>query len=639
MKLHVNTFGSAVLRENKDTARLEYSRTSEESTSSHLRSSASSTATPIATQEYRSTETEPMNDIEEKFSWNEEEADYVKDITEGTLSGNEDDNLGTFTDIYEREYSNTCTKYTSISVRNARVYCRRHRGPIVCTIQAVLVLSYAAYFIYACYYDFNNTTELVVFTILTLLYLLYALLRDKKGEVIYAKCMVPIGAVIDSHWNILKWVVYVLVFGGLTIFILIDTRYARQQLMSVVGFCTILLFCFVFSKNPSKVRWRPVLWGVIIQFLLGVFILRTYVGYALFEWLSYAIAYFFTFVDYGAEFVFGEDFEEHYFAFKVLPIIIYFSSVINILYYLGVIQFTVTKIAWIIQNTMTTSAAESFNAAGNIFIGQTESLLLVRSFLADMTVSELHAVMTGGFSTMSADALGVYPPLGIEAVHIVAASVMSAPAALGISKLFYPEMEKIKHMSNDEVAAKMDKSDAINVVDAAASGATMAVLVVGFIAANLIAFVSILALCNGFLGWFGGMVGVEDLTFQLICSYVFMPLAFLIGVEWADCHLVAELIGLKIFINEYVAYIRLAELIENGDNGVEPSISKTLSAIGMDTVQSSPLRLLADKYAGKYGILKLDKYINLFYYDLKVSIKNGECVFSLVPNHRAKCFK
>ncbi|XP_077999989.1 solute carrier family 28 member 3-like [Glandiceps talaboti] len=492
----------------------------------------------------------------------------------------------------EEEHNNVCTKCMVKSVENSKQYMTQNRRPIVRTLHTTLVLFYFAYFTYACYYNFYNALALFIFTGLTLLYLMYALIRDRKGDSIYEKCMAPVGQLMSKYWYILKWIVYISLFVGLAAFIIVDTRHARNQLISAVGFCTIILFGYVFSKSPANVRWRPVLWGIFIQFLLGLFILRTYLGYSLFKWLGSFIAYFFTFSDYGAEFVFGESYEDHYFAFKVLPVIIYFSCVINILYYLGVMEFCVSKLAWILHVTMKTSAAESFNSAGNIFIGHTETVFLIRPFLQDLTLSELHAVMTGGFATMSGDAPGVYAPLGIDPMHILSASVMSAPAALGVSKLFYPELEKTKYVTSEDVKKQIAKPEERNIVDAAARGAAMAVTSVAYIAANLIAFVALLELFNAFLGWMGWMVGVPELSFELVCSYVFMPVAFLIGVEWADCHIVAELIGIKLFINEFVAYVRLAEIMNNGDIGEEPSISNRSEVIatyilcGFDNISS-----------------------------------------------------
>eukprot|EP00057_Strongylocentrotus_purpuratus_P016788 XP_011671262.1 PREDICTED: solute carrier family 28 member 3-like [Strongylocentrotus purpuratus] len=201
----------------------------------------------------------------------------------------------------------------------------------------------------------------------------------------------------------------------------------------------------------------------------------------------------------------------------------------------------------------------------------TEAPLLIKPYLKDMTRSEIHAVMTGGFATVAGSTLGAYILYGIDATHLITASVMSAPAALAMSKLFYPETEKSKHLTEEDMV--LAKGDELNVIEAAANGASQAIPLVLNVAANLIAFLSLLALVNALLGYFGGLVGYPQLTFEFICSYVFVPIAFIMGVEWADCRVVAELIGLKTFVNEFYAYEVLGKYIENRTTGAGPTLS------------------------------------------------------------------
>ncbi|KAJ8026189.1 Solute carrier family 28 member 3 [Holothuria leucospilota] len=222
--------------------------------------------------------------------------------------------------------------------------------------------------------------------------------------------------------------------------------------MSAVGLPIFIFFTYIFSKNPRRVKWRPVVWGLVLQFILGIFILRTSLGRSIFQWLGCIVGDFLNFTDAGSKFVFGEDtYTAHSFAFKVLPVLIYFSAVISVLYHLGIMQIVIRKLAWLMQNTMKTSASESLNAAANIFIGQMEAPLLIRPFLKDMTKSELHAVMTGGFATIAGSVLGAYITLGISPFHLMTASVMSAPVALAISKLFYPETKETSDKTVDQM--------------------------------------------------------------------------------------------------------------------------------------------------------------------------------------------
>ncbi|XP_030843617.1 solute carrier family 28 member 3 [Strongylocentrotus purpuratus] len=435
----------------------------------------------------------------------------------------------------------------------------------------ILLMGYAAFLIYACIYDFDEAFVILIITGLVVFVYGYILIRDTQGEKIYKKIMIPIGEKIDKSWVYIKWPCILAVIAGIGVALYFLTRDTPENLISLAGLAFFLLFSYVFSKYPAQVKWRPVIWGLALQMLLGLFILRTYPGFVLFEWLSDVVYAFLNFSAAGAIFLFGENYQEHYFAFAVLPIIIYFSAVISVLYYWGVMQTVIQKVAWLMQRTMRTSASESLNAAGNIFVGMTEAPLLIKPYLKDMTRSEIHAVMTGGFATVAGSTLGAYILYGIDATHLITASVMSAPAALAMSKLFYPETEKSKHLTEEDMV--LAKGDELNVIEAAANGASQAIPLVLNVAANLIAFLSLLALVNALLGYFGGLVGYPQLTFEFICSYVFVPIAFIMGVEWADCRVVAELIGLKTFVNEFYAYEVLGKYIENRTTGAGPTLS------------------------------------------------------------------
>ncbi|XP_077864447.1 solute carrier family 28 member 3-like [Saccoglossus kowalevskii] len=497
-------------------------------------------------------------------------------------------------EIYE---GTGCSRKVGDGVLSARRWCSENQDRIKTTIAAICVLAFCAYFIYACWYDFNNVTEMLVFTILTLCFLFYALIRDRCGDQIDKACIVPCCGVLKKYWWIYKWPLYIILVVGLVVFIILEAKDYPPQLMSALGACVFVSFGFVFSKYPGAVRWRPVLWGLGLQFIFAVFILRTKVGFELFKWLGDFVQKFLSFSDYGAAFVFGENFQEHYFAFAVMPVVIYFACFIAICYYLGIMQWVIIKVAWLFEVTMDTSPCESLNAAGNIFVGQSEAPLIIKPFIKDMTKSELHAVMVGGFATVAGSTLGAYIAFGISASHLISASVISAPAALGISKLFYPETRFGKTMDTEIVVNNIGKTEDRNFLEAAASGACQAVPLVANIIANLIAFIALLALFNAFLDWVGDMVGIENLSFESICSYLFAPVAFLIGIEPEDCRIVAGLIGTKLFINEFVAYEKLGELVDNRINGVEPSISYRSEVIttyvlcGYDNISSIGIQL------------------------------------------------
>lgn len=438
-------------------------------------------------------------------------------------------------------------------------------------VYLVLLLGYLAYLIYACFYDFDDAMIILIITGIVLALFIYVTLRDKYGDKVYKGCCLPFSNRVEDKWDCIKWPLYIFLVLAIAVALFFLTKDHPEQLISAAGLMCLVLFTFVFSKHPRQVQWRPVIWGLILQFIMGLVILRTKLGFHIFDFLGNLVSAFLTYTDAGSIFVFGANYKDHFFAFKVLPVVIYFSSVIAVFYYMGIMQVVIRKIALLMQSTMKTSASESLNAAGNIFVGQTEAPLMIRPYIGRMTKSELHAVMTGGFATIAGSVLGAYISFGISASHLLSASVMSAPAALAIAKLFYPETEESQTVTADQM--KLPKGQERNVIEAASFGASTAVPLVLNIAANLIAFLALLALCNGILGYFGGLVGYPQLSFELICSYVFMPLAFMMGTDWDDCQIVAELIGTKTFINEFVAYERLSEYIDNRATGLGPTIS------------------------------------------------------------------
>ncbi|XP_020902330.1 solute carrier family 28 member 3 [Exaiptasia diaphana] len=319
--------------------------------------------------------------------------------------------------------------------------------------------------------------------------------------------------------------------------------------------------CYIFSANRRKVRWRPVLWGIALQVFLAFIILRTKHGYAAFDFLGKQVTTFLDYTNAGTKFVFGDDYEEHTIAFKILPVIIFFSSVISVLYYLGIMPLLISKIAWLMQITMKISGVESLTAAGNIFVGQTEAPLMIRPFLAHLTNSELHAVMTSGLATVAGGVLAIYITFGVQASHLMTASVMSAPAALAVSKLLYPETEIPETQSGEGI--HIEEGGEKNVIEAAAKGASTAIALVANVGAMLITFFAYIAFFNAVLSWLGGLYGYPELSFENICSYVFVPLAFLMGVEWEDCRTVSKLLGIKVFLNELVGYIEMSPHIKN----------------------------------------------------------------------------
>ncbi|KAM4807981.1 solute carrier family 28 member 3 [Rhinophrynus dorsalis] len=452
------------------------------------------------------------------------------------------------------------TKYDAICA-----YYRKHKTLIKRVIYVILVAGFLAMVIAACALNFRRALALFVLTVVTIFFVCWDLFMDKY-EAKIATFFSPVGKAIKKQWFWMKWVIWIALIAGVVCWLIFDTaKMGSGQLISFGGLVMYVLLLFIFSKHPTKVHWRPVFWGIGLQFLLGVLILRTKPGYDAFDWLGVQVQTFLEYTNVGSEFVFGEKYVDHFFAFKVLPIVIFFSTVMSMLYYLGFMQWLIKKVGWLMQVTMATSPAESLSAAGNIFLGQTESPLMIQPYLDRLTKSEIHSVMAAGFASIAGSVLGAYISFGVSSSHLLTASAMSAPAALAVSKLFWPETEPIKI---NMAGLKLDKGDARNILEAASQGASAAIPLVANIAVNLMAFLSLLAFCNAVLSWLGNMFDYPELSFEVICSFVFMPFSFMMGVDWEDSFIVGKLIGYKTFFNEFVAYEYLSGLIktrkENG---------------------------------------------------------------------------
>lgn len=368
------------------------------------------------------------------------------------------------------------------------------------------------------------------------------------------------------------------------------------RLRSLLGLLALALLAWSLSVDRKNVQWRVVAWGLTLQILFAVFILKTPIGAGVFDAASTVVVALLGFTVDGAQFIFGNlvfdnvpvgtgvvgqgPFDElpgqvartgASFAFNVLPTIIFFSALMTVLYHLGIMQIAVRGVAWVMQRTMKTSGAETLSAAGNIFVGQTEAPLLIKPFVEQMTMSELMAVMTGGFATVAGGVLAAYVGMLLAyfpdiAGHLMAASVMSAPAALVVAKLMYPED------GTPVTAATLDidvERPDVNVIDAAARGASEGLFLALNVGAMLLAFVALVYMLNGLLGWAGGLAGMESLTLELILGWLLSPLAWLMGVPWADAPTVASLMGVKTVLNEFVAYLQLAGTLA-GDHQLQP---------------------------------------------------------------------
>jgi concentrative nucleoside transporter, CNT family len=333
----------------------------------------------------------------------------------------------------------------------------------------------------------------------------------------------------------------------------------------IAGILTVLVIALLLSNNRRAINPRTILGGLAIQILFAFAVLKWEAGRKALNWLTTGVNNIINYANEGINFLFGGLFAEgsevtYVFAFQVLPIVIFFSALISVLYYLKIMQFIIKILGGALSWLLGTRKAESMSAAANIFVGQTEAPLVIRPYIGQMTNSELFAVMTGGLASVAGSVLVGYSLLGVPLEYLLAASFMAAPAGLIMAKMIFPETEKKDEPRELEME---NDSDSTNVIDAAAKGASVGLQLALNIGAMLLAFIALVALLNGLLGWIGSWFGFGDLTLQLILGYIFSPLAFAIGVPWAEAVEAGNFIGQKLILNEFVAYSSFAPEIPN----------------------------------------------------------------------------
>ena len=349
----------------------------------------------------------------------------------------------------------------------------------------------------------------------------------------------------------------------------------------VISFCGLFVMIFIawlMSSHKRIFPWRVVVGGLLLQLAFAWLILKTEPGHAFFDSVDGAFNALMDCVDAGSRFVFGDAFQEHYFAFRVLPSIIFFAALMQALYYVGVMQQIVRGLGFVVQRTLGTTGPESLAAAANIFLGQTEAPLVVRPYVNKMTRSELMAIMVPGFGSTAGGVLIAFKGMGIDAGHLLTASVLSAPASLLIAKVMLPETEK--PINVEKVDVDMGDESA-NLLEAISVGTLEGLKLALNVGAMLIAFIALLAFADGLLGWLGHQVYAagewagwlnSGFTFEwslsAIFSTIFSPIAWMMGIPWSDCPEAGDLLGKKMVANEFVAYGALSDWIKPG-SGVE----------------------------------------------------------------------
>jgi CNT family concentrative nucleoside transporter len=417
----------------------------------------------------------------------------------------------------------------------------------------------------------------------------------------------------------------------------------------ILGLCALLAIAWIFSESKKNVNWKIVAIGITLQMIFAVFVILTPWGSIVFDAIGRFFVQIISFTYKGANFVFGaladqDKFGQAFpeilkkegigfiFAFQVLPTIIFFSSLMSVLYHLGLMQKIVQGMAWIMAKLMKVSGAESISVAANVFIGQTEAPLVVRPYVSPMTRSELLTLMVGGMATIAGGVLAAYVSLlgGTDpaqqifyAKHLLSASIMAAPATIVIAKILVPEREESKTMGTVKVT--VEKTSA-NVIDAAATGAADGLKLAMNVAGMLLAFIALIAMINWILGGiFTDLLGFKidgnAVSLEILLGYILSPIALIIGVPWSDAILVGSLIGEKVVLNEFIAYLHLSQLIPTGVLSNKAVIISTYALCGFANFSSIAIQI------GGIGGIAPDRRADLAKFGLRAVLGGSLATF------------
>lgn len=344
-----------------------------------------------------------------------------------------------------------------------------------------------------------------------------------------------------------------------------------QLIMSIIGMAVLIAIAILFSSNRRAIRLRTVGGAFIIQLAIGALVLYVPAGRSVLQGMSDGVSKVIGYGQDGMSFIFGglvsdKMFElfgggGFIFAFRVLPIIVFFSSLIAVLYYLGIMQLVIKVLGGGLQKVLGTSRTESLSATANIFVGQTEAPLVVRPYIATMTTSELFAIMCGGLASVAGSVLAGYAQMGVPMEYLIAASFMAAPGGLLFAKLMVPETEDQRDRVDATDLVAEDERPA-NIIDAAAAGASSGMQLALNVGAMLLAFIALIALINGILGGIGGWFDYPQLSLELLLGWLFAPIAYLIGVPWSEATIAGSFIGQKLVVNEFVAFMNFGEYLK-----------------------------------------------------------------------------
>jgi len=399
-------------------------------------------------------------------------------------------------------------------------------------------------------------------------------------------------------------------------------------MVSLIGVALMLFIAFLFSAHKKAINWRTVGGAFALQASIGALVLYFPPGIQFLLALTGYVENIISYSQDGITFIFGPLGNKSMgfiFAFNVLPVIVFFSSLITVLYHLKIMNVIIRVIGGFLQFFLKTSRPESMSAAANIFVGQTEAPLVIKPYIPNLTRSELFAVMVGGLASIAGSVMAGYAGMGVEIKYLLAASFMAAPGGLLMAKIIIPETEEFKNELSDQEA---EDNQYANIFDAAASGAANGLHLALNVGAMLLAFIGLIALLNGLIGWGGGFFGAEDISFQVILGYVFQPIAWTLGVPWEEANIAGSFIGQKMVVNEFVAYLDFLKyqddlspitqaivifslcgfanfssiaILMGGIGAMAPTRRKEIAQLGLKTVLAATLaNLMSAALAGFY---------------------------------------
>ncbi|GMT15019.1 hypothetical protein PFISCL1PPCAC_6316 [Pristionchus fissidentatus] len=468
-------------------------------------------------------------------------------------------------------------------------------------IYLILIVAVHVYVVFASIYDVNGAIPVIVLlglawigSLLAFVYIPYC--HKPLYHAVYRHIISFLNKVF-AH-RAAQYILGLVVFAACLGYVIYDSWSQKERWVGLGGMAAFIIIMWCLSTNRFKIKWRPVLVGFFIQFVMGMLVLKWDAGSDAFNWFSTQIVSFLDYTNAGTSFVYGFLATPPnicgmtgVFAFTSLQVVIYFGSIVALLYYYGIMQFIVRCMAYFMQITLGTTATESLNACACIFLGQSEAPLLIRPYLSKMTASELHAVMTSGFSCIAGSLFAAYISFGACPKYLLSSTVMSAPGSLACSKILFPETEE--SALKDVGDLELPESEESTPLECISNGAVSAVELVMAIVANLIVFLALLAFLDATIEYCGELIGQPGWSFEMIIGYVFFPLAYVMGVtDDIDQTLrVARLMGTKTALNEFIAYQQLGGMVSDGLLSPRAQMIATYALCGFSNFSSIGIQL------------------------------------------------